>query len=126
MKWLLLQDNILHIERNRQGVNMSKLEHHEMRLEITHPTGAQEWFCPKCGQRFVMQLRPVFNIIDLDAGNKSVSHTGSIGNLRIDSSQVRPIEPEEAAFSDELRAALEEALEDVDLDDWLDDDDQES
>ncbi len=101
---------------------MSNLEHHEMRLAMTHPSGAQEWFCPRCGQRFVMQLKPVFNIIDLDAGNKSVSHTGSMGDLRIDSSQVRSTAHDEPKLSDELRAALEEALEDVDLDDWLDDD----
>ena len=92
-----------------------------MRLEITHPSGAQEWFCPMCGQRFVMQLQPVFNIIDLEAGNKSVSHTGGMGDLHIDSSQVRPAGHEEPVLSDELRAALEEALEEVDLDDWLDD-----
>ena len=95
-------------------------QQHEMRLERTFPSGAQEWFCPTCGRRFIVHWQPKFNIIDLEVGNERVSHTGSTDGLalRMRPPQIRQVE--EPVLSDELRAALEEALEDIDLDDWLD------
>ena len=87
--------------------------HHEMRLEKTHPSGVQEWFCPTCERRSLMQWQPKFNVINLEAGDERVSHTGSTGSLRMQPLQI----VEEPMLSDELRAALEEALEDVNLDD---------
>ncbi|MBI1878892.1 MAG: hypothetical protein HYR94_11865 [Chloroflexi bacterium] len=64
-----------------------------------------------------MQWRPQPNIIDLEAGNQRVSHIGSTNGLRLRPPQIG--QGEEPVLSDELRAALEEALEDIDLDDWL-------
>jgi hypothetical protein len=92
-------------------------QQHEMRLEKTYPSGAQEWFCPTCARRFIAQWQPTINIIALEAGDSRVGHTGSTGDLRMRPLQIRQVE--EPMLSDELRAALEEALEDVDLDDWL-------
>jgi hypothetical protein len=98
----------------------SDSQQHEMQLEKTYPSGAQEWFCPTCTHRFIVQWRPAFNMIDLKAGDRRISHTGSTDGLPI---RLRPLQihqVEEPVFPDDLRAALEEALEDIDLDDWLD------
>ncbi len=90
---------------------------HEMQLETTYPSGVQEWFCPTCDRRFVMRMPPNFNRIMLDVGDETVSHSGSTGGLRIGTVQAR--EADEPELSDELRAALEDLLEDTDLDDLL-------
>ena len=97
---------------------MSNLQQHEMRLETTHPSGAQEWRCPECGRRLLILWQPKLDLVELKAGDGSVGHYGSTSdNLRIGPPQIREVE--EPVLSDELRAALEEALEDIDLDDWL-------
>ncbi|HXV44336.1 MAG TPA: hypothetical protein VEC96_14835, partial [Anaerolineae bacterium] len=58
-------------------------QQHEMQLEKTYPSGAEEWCCPICGRRFLMHLQPQFNMIVLEAGDEAVSHIGSTGGLRI-------------------------------------------
>lgn len=98
---------------------MSRNSHpqqHEMRLEKTHPSGAEEWCCPTCGRRFLMDLQPQLNIMILEAGDELVGHFGSKGGLQIDSLEVEVVE--EPVLSEELRIALDEALEDIDFDDW--------
>jgi len=92
--------------------------HHEMKLEKTHPSGAQVWFCPLCERMLLIQWHPKFDMIELKAGDGNASHFGSTSDdLRIGPPQIR--EEEAPEISAELRAALEEALEDVDFDDWL-------
>ncbi len=93
---------------------------HEMCLAKTHASGAEEWFCPTCGRRFLMHFQPEYgnlNLLVLEAGDELVSHVGSKGGLRIGRTEVNMVD-EEPVLSEELRAALEEALEDIDLDDW--------
>lgn len=92
-------------------------QQHQMQLEKTHPSGAQEWVCPTCARRFLMQLQPELNTIVLEAGNEHVRHVGSTDGLQL--RLVRVHQGDEPVLSDELRAALEEALEDVDFDDWF-------
>jgi hypothetical protein len=92
-------------------------QQHEMQLEKIHPSGAQEWFCPICMHRFVVKWQPTFNIIDLEAGDRHVSHVGSTDGLRISPPEMRRVGPEDPVLSDELRAALDEALKDIDFDD---------
>jgi hypothetical protein len=64
-----------------------------------------------------MHLRPQFNIIVLEAGDELASHFGGKGGLRIGKSEISAVE-EDPVLSEELRAALEEALADIDFDDW--------
>jgi hypothetical protein len=99
---------------------MSNQEQHEMQLEKVHPSGAEEWFCPTCGRRFLMHWKPEQEKLDLDviiSGDLQVSHVGSKDGFRITKVAIVDDEPK---LSDELRAALEEALQDVDFDDWPD------
>lgn len=91
-------------------------QQHEMRLEKTHPSGAEEWGCPTCGRRFLLSWPPAYEKIILEAGDEYATHTGGKGGLRMQPPQIG--EAEEPTLSEELRAALEEVLENLDLDDW--------
>jgi hypothetical protein len=62
---------------------MSQQEHHEMVLETTHSSGAEEWYCPTCGRRFLMQWPPAYKKIVLESGDEEALHSGSKGGLRI-------------------------------------------
>lgn len=95
---------------------MTTLQQHEMQLAKTHPSGAEEWYCPICGRRFLMHMQAELNIMVLEAGNRSVNHVGSKGGLKMGSCAIdyQPL------LSEDLRNALDEALQDIDFDDWPD------
>jgi hypothetical protein len=100
-------------------------EQHEMELLATHPNGADEWYCPTCGRRFLMYWPPNYEKIILEVGDEFAVHSGVKGGpgLELQSPQAAPHEgrpEEEPVMSEELRAALEEVLEDIDFDDWPD------
>jgi hypothetical protein len=88
-----------------------------MRLERTYPSGAEEWFCPACGRRFLLNWSPAYKKIVLEAGDEYAMHSGGKGGLRMQPPQISGGD-EEPVLSDELRAELEDILRDVDLDDW--------
>ena len=60
---------------------------HEMQLVKEHPSGAEEWYCPICGQRFVVTWRP-FSRVYIEPGDVSAGHSGSKGGLHIGSATV--------------------------------------
>ncbi len=64
-------------------------EHHTLVLEQTYPSGAEEWYCPECGRRFVMQWPPAYKRIILEAGNEFAIHNAAKDALNIDTPQVR-------------------------------------
>ena len=49
---------------------------HEMVLEKTHPSGAEEWSCPICGRRMTITWHPWRKVV-LEPGDVFVAHTGS-------------------------------------------------
>lgn len=102
---------------------MAHSEHHDMELVTTHPTGAEEWYCPKCGRRFLMHWPPHYKKVVLEAGDEYAFHSGGKGGLQMQPPQMNPQSSQEeepdVTFSDELRAALEDALQDIDIDDLL-------
>lgn len=62
---------------------MSEHTTHTMVLARMHPSGAEEWHCPHCGRRFVMQWPPQYKRIVLEAGDEIAYHTASKGGLRM-------------------------------------------
>jgi hypothetical protein len=99
---------------------MSNQEQHQMQLEKTHPTGAEEWFCPTCGRRLLMHWQQEHEKLDLhvlEAGDLMANHIGSKGGLRIGRPEVSTMD-DEPVLTEELRDALEEALRDIDFDNW--------
>ena len=89
--------------------------HHEMQLTMTHPSGEEEWYCPTCGRRFLMHWPPEYRRVVLEPGDEYAVHSGGTGGLSVSPPQVGGGETPE--LSEELRAALEEALKDIDFDD---------
>ena len=93
---------------------MYESQQHEMQLEATHPSGAEEWSCPACGRRFLMQWPPAYNMIVLEAGDQYALHSGSKGGLRIGSLQEGEVE--DTPLPEEWRTWLEDAG----FDEWWD------
>ena len=91
---------------------------HEMQLTKTHPTGAEEWACPTCGRRFVMQWPPSYRKIVLARGDEHAIHNGGKGGLSIGS--VRTIKTDDDEISDESLRPWLDAFDDVDFGNWLD------
>ncbi len=84
-----------------------------MELVTTHSTGAEEWYCPTCGRRFLMQWPPEYKKIVLDAGDQSAIHTGGKGGLQITSAQILP--RDEDTGSGEKLGPWTEGLTDLNL-----------
>ena len=75
---------------------MSRNEQHEMILESSRPSGAEEWSCPECGYRFVVRWRPKFERVVLEEGDVRATHVGMKGGLRLHQVEVAPTPDAEA------------------------------
>lgn len=62
-------------------------QRHEMVLERTHPSGAEDWHCPTCGRRMSITWQPWKKIV-LEPGDIYAAHSGSKGGLRMGPLQV--------------------------------------
>jgi hypothetical protein len=58
-------------------------DRHEMEMAAKHPSGAEEWHCPTCGRRFLMQWPPAYKKIVLEPGDEHAIHSGSKGGISI-------------------------------------------
>ncbi len=67
---------------------MLQEDKHVMELVQLHPSGAEEWFCPTCGRRFLMQWPPNYSRVILEAGDETALHSGGKGGLQLSSVQV--------------------------------------
>ncbi len=87
-------------------VNKTMLENnqqrHEMLLEKSHPSGAEEWYCPSCGRRFVMQWPPKYKRIVLNDGDLNAVHSGSKGGLSIGATRIQQGEDSAPSNEDDL------------------------
>lgn len=78
---------------------MSGRERHEMILNATHSSGAEEWLCPICERRFLLQWPPDYKKIVLNPGDETALHTGGKGELTLEVSD--PAHAEAANVEDE-------------------------
>lgn len=83
---------------------MIEQEYHEMVLETVHLSGAEEWYCPACGRRFLMQWPPAFNKVILEIGDETAIHSGGKGRLNVPS--LPAVSEEEILLSPEEEEAL--------------------
>ncbi len=88
---------------------------HEMRLEKTYAAGAEEWYCPACGRRFIMQWLPDYKKFVLEPGDEYAIHSATKGGLRLGSLQAK-IEEKEDLSEEHLRPWLE-GFEEIDFGD---------
>jgi hypothetical protein len=75
---------------------MSQEERHHMKLVNTHSSGAEEWFCPSCGYRFMIQWPPEYKKIVLEPGDQNAFHSGGKGGIQMDSMEVNQVEETES------------------------------
>jgi hypothetical protein len=91
---------------------MNNQPRHEMVLETTHPSGAEEWHCPTCGRRMTITWQPWQKII-LEAGDIYAAHGGSKGILKIGPLHINPGNEEEPL------SVTERSVEDPYLASWV-------
>lgn len=89
---------------------------HAMTLTTTHPSGAQEWECPICGRKFVMQLSPNFKRVILVEGDAYATHTTGTSELRMTAVQIaRPTAEQNEIAAEQLDVWLDH-INDIDFD----------
>ena len=66
---------------------------HKMVVKNTFPTGAQEWYCPTCGRRFILQWPPNYKRIILNEGDEQAIHSGGTGGMVLGAAQAESPEP---------------------------------
>lgn len=76
-------------------------KHHEMILEKIHISGVEEWYCPDCGRRFLVQWPPSYKMIIVEQGDKDTRHNVSKLNAPIGSFPIT--RTKEADFIEEFR-----------------------
>jgi hypothetical protein len=81
-------------------------QQHIMILEKTHPSGADEWVCPICGRRLLLDYEPTIKKTVLETGDAYAIHSGGKGGLQTGSLPPMPIEK---PILEESRALLEDS-----------------
>lgn len=62
---------------------MNEQEQHEMVLAGTLPSGAEEWSCPICGRRVLINWGPKFKRTIVASGNPDATHSGFKQNIQM-------------------------------------------
>jgi hypothetical protein len=60
---------------------MPENDRHKMVLVTKNPDGAEEWMCPTCGRRFLIQWPPKYKRTILEPGDESAAHVGGKGEM---------------------------------------------
>jgi hypothetical protein len=89
------------------GMMNSAQNQHTMSIAREFPDGTQEWVCPTCGRRILMQWPPQYKRTVLEAGDENASHSGAMGGLQMGQAQASVVEPavepeQEAQFEQEI------------------------
>lgn len=58
---------------------MSEQERHDMKLVDILPSGIEDWYCPICGRRLMIQWNPHFDKTVVVPGDENAYHTGGKG-----------------------------------------------
>src|SRR3990172_6451395 len=64
-------------------------EHHKMVL-LANSAGEEEWWCPVCGRRFLLQWPPEYKKTILETGDEHAYHSGGKGGLVMGAMELRP------------------------------------
>lgn len=60
---------------------MSAEQSHKLTLVKRYASGAEEWLCPTCGRRFVMQWAPEYQRVVLEVGDELAVHNTGKGAM---------------------------------------------
>jgi hypothetical protein len=80
---------LFHNFRGRK-ISMREEQIHKMLLAKTYPSGAEEWCCPVCGRRFVVQWTPEYQKTILEMGDEFAIHNTGKGAMIVSSPQSDP------------------------------------
>lgn len=83
---------------------------HDMELIQIHSSGAEEWCCPICTRRFIIQWPPNYQKIVLEAGDEFAFHSCHKGD------SAHRYGAQEQILSEELRDALEQFFDELEID----------
>jgi hypothetical protein len=61
-----------------------------MIINGTTESGAEEWVCPSCGRRILLQWPPHYQKLVLDHGDEAVVHVGAKGGLQVGEMAITP------------------------------------
>lgn len=89
-------------------------QYHEMQLETIHSSGTEEWYCPTCGRRFLLDWPPHYQRIILDVGDDAAAHSGGKGGLSMTLPEINV--GKEPKLPETVLAAVNKILEKFDLD----------
>jgi len=99
--------------------NNAHPQDHTMVLVTTHDSGAEEWYCPTCGRRFLMQWPPNYKRTVLDAGDENATHSGGKGGVSMRRPQVSPYQAAENIAPPEALEGVSQSIEEEPgLDNW--------
>ena len=76
---------------------MTNSEHHTMVVAKRYENGSEEWVCPTCGRRFLLQWPPQYKRIMLEPGNEDAVHSGGSGGVSMGDTSIIQISEEELA-----------------------------
>jgi hypothetical protein len=93
---------------------MNEQQKHEMIINGTLPSGAEEWFCPVCGRRTLINWEPEFKRTVLETGDSLAVHTAIKSSLPAESLQL------DASASSFPQEGEQASGEDYRLAPWLD------
>jgi hypothetical protein len=97
--------------RNVEGKRMVSEQTHKLTLVKKYTSGAEEWLCPVCGRRFVIQWTPEYQRVVLEIGDETAIHNTGRGAMVV----YRP------QSEDPWLAPWEEWLENGDVENrWID------
>jgi hypothetical protein len=82
-------------------------QQHAMILEKTDSTGVEEWYCPTCGRRMLINWKPKFKRTVLEAGDPDASHGGFKGGQQIQDLMISSMN--ELSSSEEAEVHIDEA-----------------
>lgn len=83
---------------------------HDMELVQVHSSGAEEWCCPICERRFIIQWPPHYQKIVLETGDEYAFHSCHKGERHTVQTKQDDI------LSDELREVLEQFFDELETD----------
>ena len=63
-------------------------EQHEMILNGTEDSGAEEWICLTCGRRVLFRWPPHYEKVVLEHGDAYAVHVGGKGGLRVNGLEI--------------------------------------
>jgi len=76
--------------------NGNQYEQHEMVITRRFPSGAQEFYCPTCGRRFILQWPPTYQRIILDPGDENAIHSSATAGITMQvNSTESPVDEED-------------------------------